>query len=445
LELFGVEYSFTGNVKVKDRLPDWKQLEKDIKNPKVLDQFILKNLKLQEDRPDKDMLIDFFTNLRNGNIYSSKGNDKYFVKHSNKYYTHYHFNGIKTMLGVIKRLNGSVLEIDYVGSKELTIEQNKAVKISLKNRFSCITGGAGTGKTYTAKILLDNLKGNTIILATTGTAAQKLGRELGIPGTTIHNAIGKSITGMASKTLEGVDNIIVDEASMLDFETCLELLKVLPSNCNITLLGDANQLPPVSLGFMFKEFVKMVPCGVLTKTHRQKCSDLIDKIQMKTIMEVGKYADLNADIILAFKNKTVDEINKTKQKQNPNKNVSKGYKIGDPVMFLTNDRQKIRRNNGDKGVVVGKDLVKFDDGMVVSIPNMKNVCLAYAITIHKSQGQQWENVHVIIDESEYLNKSLLYVGFSRCQTGLSISGCEKTYLETMKKSAENVVDILIGF
>jgi exodeoxyribonuclease V alpha subunit len=163
----------------------------------------------------------------------------------------------------------------YKKAYALNDEQRKAVNLSLRNRFSVITGGAGTGKTTVLKCFyatLDVLGYSVIQMALSGKAAKRMNEATG------RNA--RTIAGFLRKTQDLLNEhgqntyLVVDEASMLDLQTTFRIFSRLPNHIRVVFVGDPHQLPPIGAGIIFQILVGMlgVPQVELKVVKRQEGS-----------------------------------------------------------------------------------------------------------------------------------------------------------------------------
>ena len=365
-------------------------------------------------------------------------------------------------------------------------EQKEAIKGSLKNNFFIITGGPGTGKTTIIKAIVDILmdikkirKDDIALLAPTGRRAKRMSESVGVSAYTIH----KFLKWNKENETFGVDEynkakesvIIVDEASMIDIFLFSSLLKGLRLNAKLLLIGDANQLPSIGPGDVLNDLLNMkeIKSKSLNKIYRVKdgsyitylASDIKDK---KEFISFGKYNDFrfidsSEDDIMKYLVEICENVKKKKVNiesfpvlapmykgingiDNLNKMMSdifnpneekyqlgdNYYKIGDKVIQLIND---VENNvfNGDIGYI--EDINTIDKKLVVTIDFMGNkviytngefdrFTLAYAISIHKSQGSEYDNVVIVLASSfkrMFYNK-LIYTAVTRAKQTLMIIG-----------------------
>ena len=161
---------------------------------------------------------------------------------------------------------GSVELIDPKQLTMLTSEQRSAVENAIKNRVSGLTGGPGTGKTFTSKTILAAFPNSSIaVVAPTGKAAKRAAEVTGYQASTIHRFIGRVKSALAADPPEPIEKVIpqvilVDEASMVDVKLMSQLLTtvVLREDARIIIVGDVDQLPSIGAGRILGDLIE---CG----------------------------------------------------------------------------------------------------------------------------------------------------------------------------------------
>jgi exodeoxyribonuclease V alpha subunit len=160
-------------------------------------------------------------------------------------------------------------------TSELNEEQRMAVNVSLMNRFTVVTGGAGTGKTTVLKCLyaaLDALGYSVIQMAQSGKAAKRISEATGHKAFTIAGFLQKAKDLL--KEHGKFTYLVIDEASMLDLQTTFCIFSRIPDHIRIVLAGDPHQLPPIGSGLVFQTLIGMpgVPQVELKVVKRQENS-----------------------------------------------------------------------------------------------------------------------------------------------------------------------------
>ncbi len=381
-------------------------------------------------------------------------------------------------------------------SSEITYDeiQWQAVKTAISSKVMVLTGGPGTGKTTTTLGIISAYKqaGSRIILAApTGRAAKRMSEATGMEAKTIHRLLEyKPPEGYQKNEehpLEG-DVLILDECSMIDIMLMYNLLKALPEAMSLILVGDIDQLPSVGAGNVLRDIIDSgcVPVVRLTQIFRQAQGSRI--IMNAHRINKGESIDMrggkDADFFFATKKSnqevvdTIVQYCKTnlpryyhvnplqdiqvltpmqrgecgavnlnqvlQEAMNPSKIfLRRGgtqYRLKDKVMQIKNDYDK-EVFNGDIGTITKVDMeereltVLFDEREVVyDVTELDELTLAYAVTIHKSQGSEYPIVVMPLTMSHFvmLQRNLLYTGVTRAKKILVLVGEKKAVYYAIK-------------
>ena len=366
--------------------------------------------------------------------------------------------------------------------------QRQAIYASLEHGVFVLTGGPGTGKTTVVKGILNVLEqaGCRILLAApTGRAARRLADSAGHPAATVHRLLEYQPTGDGlcfgkddSDPLDA-EAIIIDEASMLDISLTYHLLKAIPGGCRLIFVGDVDQLPSVGAGSVLKDMIRSgrMPVVRLENVFRQaevspivRNAHKINRGQMpeflagadsefaleefaneqdaaefvaRTYAELTSGGDWRRVQVLTPMHKNpcgVQNLNKLLQKylNPPSANKSEVnipgnvLRVGDKVMQIRNNYEK-DVFNGDIGRVIkidGKNVtVAFPerpegDYVTYAQGEVEELQLAYAMSVHKSQGSEYPYVILLMVQSHYimLQRNLLYTAVTRAKEKVLIVG-----------------------
>ncbi|KPK28926.1 MAG: recombinase RecD [Nitrospira bacterium SG8_3] len=360
----------------------------------------------------------------------------------------------------------------------LAPKQIEAVKRAISDKVMVITGGPGTGKTtiINAVIKIYRAVGARILLAApTGRASKRMSEATGYPARTIHRMLEYSFQKGGFQRnhdhpLE-VDVLILDEVSMVDTILMYHLLKAVPAEATLVMVGDVNQLPSVGPGSVLKDIIRsnVVPVVELKEIFRQAGESLIvvnahkinngvmpklkpDKenledfyfieqddpeLALSTIMELVceripkrfNFHPIDDVQVLSPMHKGVvgaGNLNmKLQDALNPSKvQIAKGervFRLNDKVMQIRNNYEK-EVFNGDIGRITSMDqesqqvTITFDG---IPIPyntlELDELALAYAISVHKSQGSEYQAIVIPILSQHYvlLQRNLIYTAVTR--------------------------------
>lgn len=367
----------------------------------------------------------------------------------------------------------------FTKDKELTSEQQSAVLGCLAQKVTIITGGPGTGKTTIIKTLLailDHLSLSYLLAAPTGRAAKRITESTGKNAQTIHRLLEfDPATYQFSKNESNAFQthfLIVDESSMIDIFLAHSLLKAVPYYCHLVFIGDIDQLPSVGAGNFLRDVIasNQFACIRLKTIFRQAQQSLIvvnahrinqgelpllytengerdfifihenDPTQVPNHLHALFGTHLKRfgistqnTIVLSPMNKGVvgtQQLNATLQQiinpapHGPSLSHSDvTFRCNDRVMQLRNNYDKLVFN-GDMGTIEEIDseesllTVRFGPQLVTyQSSEIDELALAYAITIHKSQGSEFSAVIIPLFTQHYalLQRNLIYTALTRAK------------------------------
>jgi len=383
----------------------------------------------------------------------------------------------------------ALLEQKY--SIEYAPEQKKAIAAALEYDISVITGGPGTGKSEITRTIVEayhiqNPQNKIYLCAPTGRAAKRLGEATGREGKTIHRLLHyhPEVGGFEygrDNPLPGPGLLIVDEVSMMDIELAAALFSA-AKELQIVLIGDVDQLPSVGPGSVLRDIIVSgrVPTTRLKFNYRQaggskiaEYANLVCRGEMPPLQNDGDFEYVpveNADqaaekvfklvagvmsdgygpldwAVLAPMRRGSAGVNtlneQLRELVNPaaeNRPEMGGYRLGDKVMVIKN-HYGLGVFNGDLGIVseVKKNrmTVDFGDFSVDFAPeDLEILTLAYASTIHKSQGSEFPIVIMPLVQQHYvmLQRNLLYTGMTRAKRRLVLVAEERSIRQAVQNN-----------
>lgn len=450
------------------------------------------------------------------------------IEHSTDVYLNYYY---KVEAEVAKRLlsiNASVADLNYEKStaedfekffkeKNILLDEMQLlfIKKSIENGVSILTGGPGTGKTTTINGIIQFFDAKNLkisLAAPTGRAAKRMSETTGYEAKTIHRLL--EVNGVVNdkdasshgEFLRNEENpletdvVIVDEMSMVDISLFNSLLKAIPLNCRLVMVGDIDQLPSVGPGNVLhdiiaserfstvkleKIFRQAMESDIVKNAHKvnngekikldNKSSDfffieesdamhITARIWRLLSQKLPKYVDAKTSdiqVITPMKkgNLGTYKLNEDLQRAlNPKAINKKEYEL--PNGKILREHDKVMQNKNDykldwiiKGmydipIETGKGVFNGDIGEVIEIDKLNKkvevlydenryvkydftdldeIELAYAITIHKSQGSEYPAIVIpILDVPRLLsNRNLLYTAITRAKKCVVIVGSEK--------------------
>ena len=364
-------------------------------------------------------------------------------------------------------------------------EQAAAVAAAFAHRLSVVTGGPGTGKTATIRLLVAAAKAQrakVALVAPTGRAARRMTESTAAEATTIHAALGW-IPGQGP-TVDAIDArlLIVDETSMANLELLVTLLRAVGGRTHVVLVGDADQLAPVGAGKPFADLVaaRAVPVAELTHIFRQAAGSmivrgahavrhgeppsfraeegmrrdlfLIDRDDPRAAL--AEIVSLVAGRLPAFYGIDpvrdiqvfapvyrgalgIDALNaRLREELNPDgKPVLGGrLRLGDKLMLSGRNLHELGLMNGTVLRLLeysekSETLLVEADGITVALPEEEapRLGLAYACSVHKGQGIELPVAIVVAHAAAgafFLRREMLYTAMTRARTATLVVGQE---------------------
>lgn len=392
----------------------------------------------------------------------------------------------------------------------LSQRQSEAVYMAFRSNLSIITGGPGTGKTTVLRAVIEVFKrlypnGKILLAAPTGRASRRMAESTGRnDAKTLHSLLGllgesEYIPKEKKDAPLDADLIIIDESSMVDMWLARQFFLRVRPNTKVVLVGDADQLQSVGAGDVFRELINCgkVPVTTLNEIFRQKKDSLIAHnaqninadqsnlyygedfqfIKCKTQEEAAEiicnlfceqaaaYGVDRVQILSPFRAEgltAVDQLNATiRELVNPLRDElpdlkigSKYFRVGDKVMQTKNNA---KASNGDIGFIrsIGRDengvmkvKIAFSEERIAEygIEEMAHIELAYATTIHKAMGSEYDVVILPIIRSHaiMLKRNLVYTAITRAKRKVIMVGQKGMLIMAIHKNDTGVRNTALG-
>lgn len=382
--------------------------------------------------------------------------------------------------------------------------QVDAIKCAVASKVMVLTGGPGTGKTTTTQGIIAAFKtaGLRILLAApTGRASKRMSEATGMEARTIHRLLEYNPMDGYKRNednpLDG-DALIVDECSMIDIILMYNLMKAIPAHMRLVMVGDIDQLPSVGAGNMLRDVIEsgQIPVVRLTRIFRQAQSSRI--VMSAHAINQGRFPDTSNGQKTDFffiRNEDPEQVAEQivqlvkerlpKAYNQPLSNIqvltpmqrgvigagnlnmllqqalntstlgiSRGgttFKLGDRVMQIRNNYDK-NVFNGDIGFVANVNMeertltIDFDDNLVeYEASELDEVVLAYATTIHKSQGAEYPVVVIPVMMTHFvmLQRNLVYTGITRSKKICVLIGQPKALAYAVRNLTVNKRNTLL--
>jgi exodeoxyribonuclease V alpha subunit len=372
----------------------------------------------------------------------------------------------------------------------LAPKQVEAVMTASQEKVMVITGGPGTGKTTIINALTRiyrQLGAKVLLAAPTGRASKRMTEATGYPARTIHRVLEFNPQKMGFQRDQDhpleVDVLVLDETSMIDTTLMYHLLKALPSQATLIMVGDVNQLPSVGAGSVLKDVITCarVPVVELKEIFRQAGqsrivvnahrinSGLMPELTVKkghledfyfieqdepeqalgTVVELVceripkrfRYDPIDQIQVLSPMHKGLlgtESLNRHLQEAlNPSKQEltrgGRAFRLKDKVMQIRNNYEK-EVFNGDIGKITSIDLESQEVTVTYEgVParyeasELDEIVLAYAISVHKSQGSEYPAVIIPILPQHHLllQRNLIYTAVTRAKKLVVVVGSKK--------------------
>ena len=354
-------------------------------------------------------------------------------------------------------------------------DQRKAFAALETTGIKIITGPPGTGKTALIKGMIEGRKG-VRLSATTGRASQVLSRATGKEAVTVHKMLdirpfGDNLTSKDINNPIDAELIVVDETSMMGLGLAAKLLGAVKSDTTLILVGDEDQLQSVEYGNVLGD---LILCGKievyrLNVIMRQKGTLMENILRIRagrtdmirdSLFELLEFSDDEQALQELLKRNQpgshvlttvrgnalgIYNLNRLLQKKDGKYCMSYGrndFYAGDPVIMGRTDYDK-GYYNGETGIVRDKTgpglLVQFSDHTIcLEREDLADTDLAYAITIHKSQGDEYDDVHILLPACApgMLIRRIVYTAVTRARRKVTIYSVNHSFETAVNNKKE---------
>ena len=390
-----------------------------------------------------------------------------------------------------------VADHEKVMEIQLGSDQLVAIQAALENKVLVINGGPGTGKTTLVRFILGLMSRripSIALAAPTGRAAKRLTETTSHRASTIHRLLEADNMGFQRNSDQPLESelILIEESTMIDTLLMDALLEAIPSSSRLVIVGDVDQLPSVGPGMVLRDLIDSESVSVvrLEKIFRQSEDSLItssahhvrqgnlpilpkggnsgnlqdfyfiresdpEQIVEKVTRMVSKNIPerfgfdpfLDIQVLTPMHHGKTGTINLNRNLQNVLNENAEGFeykeqwfKIGDKLMQQQNDYEK-QVFNGDTGRIVACDPksrevhVEFDQGIIrYTAKEIDQLALAYAISVHKSQGSEYPALILPLTTQHYmmLQRNLLYTALTRGKKLVILIGMEEAVAMAVK-------------
>ncbi len=400
-------------------------------------------------------------------------------KEGDRYYFQRYWKAEKRCLALFqeKLRDTPALKVDVaIKSGQLLLpEQAEAIQYACRNCLTLLTGGPGTGKTYTIghllRILLQGIKQpcEIALAAPTGKAAAHLETSLEdslqVKPKTLHALLNVREGQKIKPQKLTADIIVVDECSMIDLKIMTALLAAVKPGARLILVGDQHQLSPIESGSLFSDFVASSSPVTLKTCLRTELKSIIqlaeaiqegraahvlEQLESGTLEGITYHPTLESRPLVeaalsAFKTQSsfrllsplrkgpfgVDALNQNCMARNTSHQI--------PIIVTRSD-QRLGLFNGEVGTLLGDEAL-FGSRRISTLL-LPPYEYAYCLSVYKAQGSEFDEVWIVLPPgSELFGRELLYTALTRARKRVQIWGSRDVILQTIERQSQRLSGI----
>lgn len=363
------------------------------------------------------------------------------VRAENRWYLRRNFELERRFLSAARRLLAMVptIPIPPLEGTDLLPKQQEVICHASAEALTLVTGGPGTGKSFTASRLISHfaphLTHEIVVAAPTGKAAANLKERVGSSARvmTLHSLL-------AQGEILPSDLIVVDEGSMIDATRMTRLFEAIKEGGRLVLFGDPDQLPPVESGHLFADLINrnpehVVALSTVLRTSESSILSLAAAVREGRVIPVEP---LPAPELLIRDLPSLGCL-LSPLRRGPygvdtlNAMAFKRYGKGAIPICITQNDRRLELVNGEIGSLIGEEAHFLGRAPIARalLPPYEH---AYALSVHKSQGSEFDEVTVLLPEgSERFGPEMLYTAITRAKKRVRVLGTEKVVEKMMKR------------
>ncbi|MFC2049456.1 ATP-dependent RecD-like DNA helicase [Chlamydiota bacterium] len=363
------------------------------------------------------------------------------VQQANRFYLRRNWECEDRFLSHLQRIRShppsGEITLNNLAAYRLNSEQQDAIRKATRQSLTLISGGPGTGKTYTAALLirlfLESGVKKIAVAAPTGKATANLRTAL---GPLAEKCLIKTLHALLNPSLQQgplyADLILVDEGSMVDASLMTALFSAVRTGARLVLLGDRDQLPPVESGHFFADLARdptlTAELTTCLRAELQEIVDLAGAVKRGEMIHAEPLPDVKALIQKIMQQPQqlltplrkgpygVEQLNRLLYLEHQKRGAREI-----PILITVND-PLLNLYNGDMGVLIPEEQrAHFSEGRTFAEYMLPPYEHAYALSVHKSQGSEYDRVMIVLPEgAEVFGREMLYTALTRAKKEITL-------------------------